>query len=162
MTSSHRRSAASERRSGPSRSTAQIATSTRPRLSAAWGVARGAPRSAAAPGAAAWCRPGPARPKPPCPRRGQAESGVGQLGQVEGDDLRFRGERGEAPLPPPKERRHDEEKGGYHGPRRRRNPVRRRSARSAASARSTAGWRRRSGRKARSSGHTSRSVLASI
>ena len=41
VTSSHRRSAASERRSGPSRSTAQIATSTRPRLSAAWGVPRG-------------------------------------------------------------------------------------------------------------------------
>ena len=40
VTSSHRRSAASERRSGPSRSTAQIATSTRPRLSAAWGVPR--------------------------------------------------------------------------------------------------------------------------
>ena len=41
MTSSHRRSAASERRSSPSRSTAQIATSTRPRLSAAWGGPRG-------------------------------------------------------------------------------------------------------------------------
>ena len=41
VTSSHRRSAASERRSSPSRSTAQIATSTRPRLSAAWGVPRG-------------------------------------------------------------------------------------------------------------------------
>ena len=41
VTSSHRRSAASERRSGPSRSTVQIATSTRPRLSAAWGVPRG-------------------------------------------------------------------------------------------------------------------------
>ena len=41
VTSYHRRSAASERRSSPSRSTAQIATSTRPRLSAAWVVPRG-------------------------------------------------------------------------------------------------------------------------
>ena len=43
---------------------------------------------------------------------------------------------------PPAERRHDEKKGGCHGPRRRRNPVRRRSARSAASDRRYAGNRR--------------------
>ena len=44
---------------------------------------------------------------------------------------------------PPKERRHEDEKGGCHGPRRRRNPVRRRSTRSATSAHSTASWQRR-------------------
>ena len=89
VTSSHRRSAASERRSSPSRSTAQIATSTRPRLSAAWGV----PRASAFSGFAWRCGwvsalASPAKASLTPPRRWASEIPARALGDLRQEELR--------------------------------------------------------------------------